>query len=198
MEAKKKWKISISLEEVIVGSEKAQKSFEADANGFSDDNINIKWSPQPKEFKFELDNQGNSPITMIWEKSIFIDEYEKNHKIINSKTKLTKERKQLEPEIIPSKGKIIDTVYPWDYASLQPEIEAVKNFNTGAVTTYEKMKWVKRDIYQKKLTTNDLKREDKDMDFATYLEKTRYKIILTIKIEDKEYNYQFHFKPVEK
>lgn len=194
---KKKWKISLSLEKVIIESNMDKKSLDANANSFSDDLIKIQWRPEPKELKFELHNKGDVPITIMWDNSGFIDEMEKIHKIIHSKVELKQRPKPMEPTIIPPGGSITDMVYPRDYASPQPEIESVQDFRTGAVTTYEKMKWVKREIYPKKITLKEMKKKDKEFDIATYLENNKYKVILELKLNEKKYNYHFLFKSVE-
>lgn len=200
VQAKKKWKISISLEKVVIESGSEKKSPEANPgnNRFADDYIETQWSPEPKAFNFELQNNGNSPMVIIWEKSSFIDEKGKIHKIIHSRVKLTQSPKPIPPTSIPIKEKITDMVYPRDYASLQPKLEVVQDFSTGATTTYEKMEWEKMDIYPKKMTLKEMKKKDKDFDIATYFENTRFTFILALKIGEKIYNYHFIFKPIGK
>jgi hypothetical protein len=89
-------------------------------------------------------------------------------------------------------------VYPRDYAVLTPKLEVVQNFASKATTSYEKKEWVKKEIFPKKIKLKQMKLQNNDFNIETYWQKTRYKVILALKINGKEINYHFFFKPMEK
>ncbi len=197
---KKAWKISLSLENVIMESQPGgeKKSLEVDGSSCSDDFMQIRWSPTPKRFDFVLTNKTGSPLTLIWEQSKFIDEKGIEHNVIAEKVKFSESPKPIPPTTIPPGGKIKNMVYPRDYAVLTPKLEVVQDFATKATTHYEKKEWVKKEIFQKKIKLSQMKMQDNDFDIETYWQKTRYKVILALKINGKETNYHFFFKPMEK
>ncbi len=197
---KKSWKISLSLEKVIIESQPGgeQKSLEANGNNCSDDFMQIQWSPAPKRFDFVLTNKTGSPLTIIWEKSLFVDEKGIEHNVIIENVKFSESPKPIPPTTIAPKGKIKNMVYPRDYAVLTPKLEVVQDFVTKATTSYEKKEWVKKEIFLKKIKLKQMKMQNKDFDIETYWQKTRYRVILALKINGKETNYHFFFKPMEK
>jgi hypothetical protein len=198
--AQKAWKISLTLEKVIIETEPGaeKKTLTASGSRFSEDFIEIQWSPDPKGFDFVLHNKTGSPITIIWDKCSFVDEKEIGHTVIPAKVKFSESPEPIPPTAIPAGEEIKNKVYPRDYAVLTPKLEVVQDFSTKATSYYEKKEWVKRDIYQKKIKLNDMKKGNPDFDIETYWQETRYKVILALKINGKETNYHFFFKPREK
>jgi hypothetical protein len=201
--AKKKWTISVHLEKVKIMSTEGEKELPVKKDAFSNELMDINWSPEPKGFKFEIVNKKDTSILILWDKSYFIDEKGKKHKIVHSKFKFVDNPRPIESTTIASQASLKDLVYPQDYAIPKLKVDAVQPFSSGrqpssTATYYEKKEWVKKDIFLKKVSLKKMKKMDQDFDINSYLENSRYEIRLKIKVKDKEQDYSFFFKSIEK
>ncbi len=195
LQAKKKtYLVEMKLHGVnrVMDMEKVEKTVVGDL--FEDESIQVKWTPESKELKFELLNKTSGPIFMIWEESFFLDRNEAELRIIHSGIKPENMYKSAPPQDIPSNTRINDSVFPCDYLSQKTKLETQRGLDGAILSSVPVYEWIKKPLYEKKVS---IKKSD-DFDFTTYKEellKETFGVLLTVKEGEKKYRYYFKFIP---
>ncbi len=195
LEAKKKtYLVDMNLDKVTrePGLEKEIKVI--GGKSFTDELIQIQWTPAPEELKFELLNNSDISISITWEESSFIDKDKKKHRVLHSGIKPENLNKTMPPLDIPAKQKIKDMVYPGDYLFLKQKTEVDRGLDGSMRYGGVIMEWKKKPLFEKKTSL----KEAEDFDFAGYkenLEKSVFEVVLSLKAGEKKYEYSFSFKP---
>jgi len=55
-------------------------------NKFSDETLAIAWEASPGGFRFELTNQGEAPLAILWDECTFVNEYKKSSRVVHAET----------------------------------------------------------------------------------------------------------------
>jgi hypothetical protein len=161
---------------------------------FTDELIEIKWTPMPEELKFELLNKSGDSMSLVWDESSFVDKSKKYHRVTHAGIKPKNVNKSVPPQNIPPKQKIKDMVYPSDYFFQKEKTEVARGLDGSMSYSGTVLEWKKMPIFEKKIRLN----EAGDFDFAGYkenLEKAVFDIVLSLKAGEKQYKYYFYFKP---
>jgi hypothetical protein len=195
LEAKKKtYLVNMKLDKVArdPGPEKEIKV--TAGKSFTDELIQIQWTPTPEELKFELLNKSGDSISLIWEESSFVDKSKLYHKITHAGIKPKNASKSMPPQNIPPKQKIKDMVYPKDYYFQKEKTEVARGLDGSMAYSGTVLEWKKKPVFEKKIRL----KEPGDFDFAGFkenLEKAVFDVVLSLKAGEKKYKYYFYFKP---
>ena len=149
---------------------------------FEDDIMKIVWSPEEKQFAFKLLNKTEETIEILWDKVIFIDSEGEGHRTIHVGVKYNNRNEYQTPTIIPMLTRIRDGITPAENVSF-------KKGKWGG--------WKTNRIFKKRLSTREVKKKQKenpDYSINDFIDYYKYRIAMTLKIEDVEFNYNFFFK----
>jgi hypothetical protein len=164
--AKKKIDLDFRLQKVIVEPKEASTNMTVDPEKrtFSDGIISVTWNPAKTGFYFELVNKVDHSISIIWDKSAYINENGNSNKVMHAETRYMEKEGSIVPTIVHLQSKVKDVVFPTSYAS--PSGYEVSLFKEEEI---EK-------IYKEK----------KKIDYI-------WRVILAIEINGELYNYHFFF-----
>ncbi|MGD2088119.1 MAG: hypothetical protein PVH61_18215 [Candidatus Aminicenantes bacterium] len=195
LEAKKKTYLVNMILDKVTREPAPEKEIKVVAGkSFSDELIQIKWTPTPEALKFELFNNSGDAISIIREESSFIDKDKRRHRVLHSGFKPKSINMTMPPRDIPAKQKIKDMVYPGDYFFQKQKTEVARGLDGSRSYSGTVLEWKKKPIFEKKVRL----KEPEDFDFAGYkanLEKALFDVILSLKAGEKKYKYTFYFKP---
>jgi len=83
---------------------------------FSDDAIDIQFSPSKKQLGFLIRNKNPGPAKIDWNSAAYVDTAGVSHKVMHDGIKFTDRSNVQAPTVIPPGAGINDLVYPIDYA----------------------------------------------------------------------------------
>ncbi|MCP5052917.1 MAG: hypothetical protein GY940_37455 [bacterium] len=149
---------------LVTPGRKKYKSLE-DKFSFEDHLIHVSWSLTQKEFQFVLKNKDEfDNLTIVWDKSTFVDQKGVVHKLIHKGVKLVDRNASLPPTVLPSETKIDDMIIPADYVNYSSTLS----------------EWIRSDIFEIKPKEGE--------------EPETIRVIFSLLKGDKKYDYSFYFK----
>ena len=195
LEAKKKtYLVKMNLEKVTRDPGLEKEINVVGGKSFTDEFIEIKWTPTPEALKFELFNNSGNSMSLVWDESSFVDKKKLYHRVTHSGIKPKNVKKSMPPLTIPPKKKIKDMVYPSDYFFQKQKTEISRGLDGSRSYSGIVLEWKKKPVFEKKIRLV----EPGDFDFAGYkedLEKSVFNVVLSLNAGEKKYKYYFHFKP---
>jgi len=195
LEAKKKtYLVNMNLDKVTRQPVLEKEIDVVGGKAFSDEMIQIQWTPTPEELKFELLNKSGDSLSLTWEGCFFIDKDKRRHRVLHSGIKPQNMNDTMPPQDIAAKQKVKDMVYPGDYFFQKQKTEVARGLDGSMSYTGTVLEWKKKPIFEKKVSL----KEAEDFDFAGYkenLEKAVFEVILLLNAGEKKYEYDFYFKP---
>jgi hypothetical protein len=195
LEAKKKtYLVKMDLDTVTRDPKLEKEINVVGGKSFTDELIEIKWTPTPQALKFELLNKSGDSMSLAWDESSFVDEKKRYHRVTHSGIKPKNVKKPMPPKNIPPKQRIKDMVYPGDYFFQKQKTEISKGLDGSRSYSGVVLEWKKKPVFEKKKRLI----EPEDFDFAGYkenLEKAVFTVVLSLNAGEKKYKYYFHFKP---
>lgn len=195
LEAKKKtYLVKMNLDSVTREPQLEKEIKVVEGKSFTDEQIEIKWTPTPEALKFELLNNSGDSMSLVWDESSFVDKKKMYHRVTHSGIKPKNVKKAMPPQTIPPKKKIKDMVYPSDYFFQKEKTEISRGLDGSRSYSGIVLEWKKEPIFEKKIRLN----ESGDFDFAGYkedLEKAVFEVVLSLKAGEREFKYHFYFKP---
>lgn len=145
------------------------KNKQIDENKYSDDIIDISWSPKQHCINFELINKTSSSIKILWDDMAFINS--RSHRVIHREVKFIDKDKEQANTVVGPQSKITDSIIPSDGI----EFTAILNKWTGGY-------FYNHSVYS-----------PKDTDGLEKMKQQKFSSIFTIKHKDKIYEYIFYF-----
>ena len=83
VEAKKKtYLVKMNLEKVTRDPGLEKEINVVEGKSFTDELIEIKWTPTPQALKFELLNKSGDSMSLVWDESSFVDEKKRYHRVM--------------------------------------------------------------------------------------------------------------------
>jgi len=82
---------------------------------FEDGLVRILWLPAQTGFYFQIFNKTDNSIKVIWDEAVFVDQFNKSHRVMHSGIKYNERDNPQPPTVIIRKGSIDDFVAPTDY-----------------------------------------------------------------------------------
>jgi len=153
LEAKKKtYLVNMNLDQVTRQPGLEKEIEVVGGKSFTDELIQIQWTLTPEDLKFELLNNSGDSLSLIWEECFFIDKDKKRHRVLHSGIKPEKINNTMPPQVITSKQKIKDMVYPGDYFFQKQKAEMGRGLDGSMSYSGQSWNGKKKPLFEKKVS----------------------------------------------
>lgn len=82
---------------------------------YSDDNINIVFTPTNYDIGFDIQNKTDDSIKIIWDDAAFVDTTGNSHKVMHKGVKYIDRNASWPPSIVVKQQRLSDVIVPTDY-----------------------------------------------------------------------------------
>lgn len=204
--SKKTYTVAVKLERVEREPKLEPEIKVKDGKLFDSSTFAIVWAPAPQGFRFRIYNKSNSPITILWNESQFIDENGNPHNITHKDVKRPSldEMRAMKPTVVLVGGDWQDVFFPFDsdYIEHEKELTPFSSDQGGnAARTYGlsglRIRPIFIDKYKEKQVKKLFKKEskkDKNFNFESYINNLTFKTVMVLKFNESKYLYHFFFK----
>lgn len=84
-------------------------------NMFKTKEVDFSWEPNSNSFVFNLKNNSDKTVKIVWDSVVFIDFFGESHKVIHSGVKLVDRNSSQPPTVIVKGSHVNDSLQPADY-----------------------------------------------------------------------------------
>lgn len=97
---------------------------ESNALQYEDENINISFRISPDDVSLDIANKLNKPITLLYERAVYVDQYNSSHNTIHSTLSFLTSEAHSPPKVIPPKTNLSNYFAPVD------KVESISKWKT--------------------------------------------------------------------